>query len=106
MDKRYKELQECATFKQLLSVVNKYEKRKMVNYLSLFLPLVILSIVFYVGVILLIVFAIKQYELQLILTFTIIYLLCGYGIYIKYFAYALFKKARLKELKHYEQIHE
>ena len=99
MEKYKKLIEECVTFKQLVSVVNKYDKRRLIDYLPFFLPYIIGAILIYVAVVLLVVFGIQQYIPQLILTFTIIFLLCGYGIYEKYFAMKIFKRARKKELE-------
>lgn len=98
MDKYKKQLEETVTFKQLLAVVNKYEKRKLIDYLPIFLPYILFAVLFYIAVILLIVFGIKKYIAALILIFTFVYILCGYGIYDKYFAFKIFKRARKKEI--------
>ena len=98
MDKYIKQLEDCVTFKQLLEVVNKYDERKAKDYFTLFLPFIIAFILLYVSIILIIVFAVKKYVPQLTVTFSIMYILCGYGIYDKFFAFKIFKKARQKEI--------
>ena len=103
MDKFIDQLEESATVKQLLVVVNKREKRTLVNYIKYYIPFLVCCIALYVAVILLIIFGIGQYIAAFVSTFTFIFILFVWGIFDKYFSLKIFRFIRQKEIEHFSE---
>ena len=103
MDKFINQLEESATIKQLLAVVNKREKRSLKDYIKYYIPFFVCCIALYAAVILLIVFGINKFIAAFVSTFSFIFILFVWGIFDKYFGLKIFRFIRQKEIEHFSE---
>ena len=103
MDKFIARLEESATIRELLEVVNKKEKRSLTNYIKYYIPFFICCIALYAAVILMIIFVIGHDISAFISTFSVIFILFVWGTFDKYFSLKIFRFIRQKEINHFKE---